>query len=330
MLADSRRGCLSSPCNIGWLVCVPRHHPYGIHLPSFRPRTRQTFIVLIVATLLVACSPRQMVVGSIADELAGQARASENDLDLAREASAFYLKLSESVLRSDPGHLALAESVAGGFTQYAYAFVAFEADRIEATDARSAERLRGRAAQLYRRAHRHAMAALEKDSPGFTKALSAPEAVTPKLQPAQVGLAYWAAASWGGWISLAKDDPDVVADLPQAVRLTQLAWQSDPAWGQGALTGLLATFEAARPGGNQKQALAWFDQAIVQGGGRSAGALVGKAEGYAQPTGDRTLFENLLKQAVAIKDAPESPQALHNEVMRRRAAWLLEQAPDLF
>jgi len=272
-----------------------------------------------------------MVVGSIADELAAQGQSSENDLDLAREASAFYLKLSESVLRSDPGHRALAEAVAGGFTQYAYAFVAFEADRIEAEDARAAERLRRRAAQLYRRAHRHAMAALEKETPGFAHALSSPQvADRPKLSPAQVGLAYWAAASWGGWISLSKDDPDVVADLPQAVRLAQLAWQADPAWGKGALTGLLATFEAGRPGGSRPQALAWFDQAIAQGGDRNAGALVGKAEAYAQSAADRALFESLLKQAVAIKDAPDSPQALQNEVMRRRAAWLLEQAPDLF
>jgi hypothetical protein len=272
-----------------------------------------------------------MVVGNIADELASQGQASESDLDLAREASAFYLKLSESVLRSDPGHRALAESVAAGFAQYAYAFVAFEADRIEAKDARAAERLRQRAAQLYRRAHKHAMAALEKEMPGFARALNTPTAAEqPKLAPSQVGLAYWSAASWGGWISLSKDDPDVVADLPQAVRLAQLAWQTDPAWGQGALTGLMATFEASRPGGSQKQALLWYDQAIAQGGGKSAGALVGKAEGYAQPAADRDLFESLLKQALAIKDAPDSPQALQNEVMRRRAAWLLEQAPDLF
>lgn len=300
-------------------------------MPLLRRSTFSTLVALLVSVLLAACSPRQLVVGSIADELAAQGQASENDLDLAREASAFYLKLSESVLRSDPGHRGLAESVAGGFTQYAYAFVAFEADRIEAKDAKAAERLRRRAAQLYRRAHQHAMAALEKEIPGFIRALNAPQATDwPKLAPAQVGLAYWAAASWGGWISLSKDDPDVVADLPQAVRLTQLAWQADPAWGQGALTGLLATFEASRPGGSQAQALVWYDQAIAQGGGNSAGALVGKAEGYAQPTGDRALFESLLKQAVAIKDAPDSPQALQNEVMRRRAAWLLEQAPDLF
>ena len=34
--------------------------------------------------------------------------------------------------------------------------------------------------------------------------------------------------------------------------------------------------------------------------------------------------------ALAVADAPDSPDALQNEVMRRRAAWLLEQAPDLF
>ena len=122
----------------------------------------------------------------------------------------------------------------------------------------------------------------------------------------------------------------MVADLPLAVRLTQLAWAVDPAWGQGALTGLLASFEAARPGGNQQQALRWFDQAIAQSAGKSAGPLLGKAESCAQPAGDRVLFEQLLHQALAIKDEAGSPLILQNEVMRRRARWLLEKTDDLF
>ena len=116
-------------------------------MPLLRRSTFFALVALLASVLLTACSQRQLVVGSIADELAAQGQASENDLDLAREASAFYLKLSESVLRSDPGHRGLAESVAGGFTQYAYAFVAFEADRIEAKDAKAAESLRQRAAR---------------------------------------------------------------------------------------------------------------------------------------------------------------------------------------
>ena len=288
-------------------------------------------LLLLSSLLLAGCSPRQMVIGGLADELAAQGRSAENDPELARDAAAFYLKLSESVLRQQPAHLALAESVAAGFTQYSFAFVAFEAERVEARDAKAAERLRQRAARLYERAHRHAMQALESAHPGFARALASPQAADwPKLPAAEAGLAYWAAASWGGWISLAKDDPETVADLPLAVRLAGLAWMADPDWGQGALTGLLASFEAARPGGNPAQALRWFDLAIAQAGDNAAGALVGKAEGYAQPAGDRALFEQLLGRALTVREAPDSPLALQNEVMRRRARWLLDKADDLF
>lgn len=282
-----------------------------------------------LALLLGGCSPRQMIVGGLSDELASQGQGDENDLDLLRDAAPFHLKLSESVLRRDPGHAALAESVAAGFTQYAYAFVDFDAEQVEARDARAAERLRQRAAKLYERAQRHAMAALEKAQPGFAAQLAQP-GDTLRLRPDQAGLAYWAAAAWGGWISLSKDDPDVVADLPLAARLAQLAWAADPAWGQGSLTSLLGTFEAARPGGSPAQALAYFDRAIAQSAGRSAGALLAKAEGYAQPGGDKELFASLLQEVLAIKDEAGSPLTTQNEVMRRRARWLQERIDDLF
>ena len=107
-------------------------------------------------------------------------------------------------------------------------------------------------------------------------------------------------------------------------------WVADPAWGQGSLTGLLGTFEAARLGGSQAQAQAYFDQAVAQSAGRSAGALLAKAEGHAQPAGDKELFASLLRQALAIKDEAGSPLTTQNEVMRRRAQWLLEKIDDLF
>ena len=280
---------------------------------------------------LTGCAPRQLIVGSVADELATQSQGAENDLELAREASAFYLKFSESILRQNPGHQGLATAVSAGYTQYAYAFVAFDAEKIEAKDAKAAERLRQRAAKLYYRARQHALKALEEDKPGFAAALASQQAQDwPRLRKEQAGLAYWAAAAWGGWISLSKDDPDVVADLPLAIRLAELAWAVDQDWGDGALTGLLGSFEAGRSAGNAQRALSYFDRSIAQSAGRSAGGYLAKAEGYAQPAGDRALFEQLLQQAMAIKDEAGSPLMLQNEVMRRRAQWLLEKADDLF
>ncbi len=289
------------------------------------------FLSLALLTLccaLAACSPRQLIIHGVGDALASQGQAQEEDLELAREASAFYLKLSESLLREAPGQLKLAESVAAGFTQYAYAFVAFEAEKLAARDARKAHQLDQRARRLYLRAHRHAMTALEQAQPGFAQALAQPDPKRwPRLTEAQAGVAYWAAASWGAYISLSKDDPEVVADLPLAVRLAGLAWQVAPTFGDGALASLMGSFEAARAGGSRQQAARYFDQASAASAGTSAGPYVAKAETLALPDGDRPAFEALLQQALA---ASAQRHDLSNQVMQQRAQWLLESADDLF
>ena len=280
----------------------------------------------VAVAVLSACSPQALLVRGVADQLAGQGAEAEDDLVLARESSAFYLKLSESVLRRTPGHLPLAESVAGGFTQYAYAFVECEADRVQATDARAAQRLRQRAAKLYARAQRHALDALEAHHPGFALALAAADPAL-RLRDEEVGVAYWAAASWGASISLSKDRPDLVADLPQALRLARLAWDRQPDHGDGALASLMGSFEMARPGGTPQQAAAYFDRAIAISGGRSAGPFVAKSEALALPAGDRAAFEALLRQALAAATARPD---LANAVMGQRAQWLLDTADERF
>jgi hypothetical protein len=283
---------------------------------------------LALLVLLSACSPRHLILQGVASELAAQGNTQEEDLALARDASAFYLKLSESVLRETPGNLPLATAVASGFTQYAYAFVQFEAERIESKDAQAAQKLRKRAARLYRRARGHAMAALEHQTPGFATALASNlPADWPRIRPDQVDLVYWASASWGAWIAMSKDEPEVVADLPLAIRLARLAWDTQPEHGAGSLASLMGSFEAARPGGSLTQATRYFDQAITLGAGKNAGPLLGKAENIALPMGDRVAFEALLKQALAASAVHHD---LQNSVLRERALWLLETADDLF
>lgn len=284
---------------------------------------RRFLFLLSVLLLLSACSPRHLLLKHVADEWAAQGQAPEDDLVLAREASAFYLKLSESLLRQTPGHVALGEAVAGGFTQYAYAFVAMEAERMEPLDARQAQRLRQRAARLYLRAQRHALGVLEARQPGFVQRLSSPAPWA--LEPDQVGLAYWAAASWGAYISLSKDQPEVVADLPLAVRLARLAWEREPGHGDGALASLLASFEASRPGGSASEATRLFDQAEALGAGRNAGVYVARAEAMAE--NDRATFERLLQRALQVAAAHPD---LANQLMKERAQWLLDHADDRF
>lgn len=284
-------------------------------------------LLLSVSLGLQGCaSPRQLLLNGMADALAAQGASDEDDLQLARDAAPFHLKLSESLLRQTPGHLALAESVAAGFTQYAFAFVAFEADRIESQDARAAQRLRERAARLYDRARGHALAGLERSQPGL-RATLARDASSLRLERAQVGLAYWAAASWAAAISLSKDRPEAVADLPQAVALAQAAYAAHPEHGQGALASLIGTLEASRPGGTRIRAQAYFDQALALAADNATPVYVAMAEALAQPVGDRQAFEHWLRQA---QQAATGRSDLSNRIMLARADWLLASVDDLF
>ena len=278
--------------------------------------------------MLSACSPTALIKRSLGDELAKQGQSQEEDPGLAREASAFYLKLSESLLVDTPDNLKLAEAVGAGLSQYSYAYVAFEAERLAAKDAQGAYRINERAKRLYLRAHRHAMRALELSSPGFGAKLAHPDAKQwPLISQDQVGLAYWAAASWGGYISLSKDAPDAVADFPLAYRLATLAWKANPNYGNGGLSSLMGSFESAQPGGSLVKATQYFDAAITISQGKNAGPYIAKAEGVALAQGEREAFEILLKKAIETSD--KHPD-LSNTLMRERAQWLLQTADDLF
>jgi hypothetical protein len=71
----------------------------------------------------------------------------------------------------------------------------------------------------------------------------------------------------------------------------------------------------------------YFDQAIAQSRGQSAGPWVAKAESIAMAKQDPQLFAQWLKEAIRISAAHRH---LENEVMRARAAWLLDTMDDLF
>jgi hypothetical protein len=302
---------------------------------STRPALAVRGLVLLAALALAGCASApdwavHMALTRVADGVAQAGTKPEEDLQLARDAAPVMLMASEALLQRVPDHLALAETVAGGFTQYSFAFVAFEAERVQQADPRSAQRLQLRAARLYERAHRHAMAALLHHQPQLREALVATgTAGAPRLvlRPSEVGVAYWAAASWAAWISLSKHQPDVVADLPLAVGLARLAHAAAPDHGKGALASLLGTLEASRPGGSLPKAEALFAQALQTAGEDAPGVLVAMAESLAQPAGDRARFEALLSRALRTEGQRLPPDV---QVMQQRARWLLDSADDLF
>jgi len=276
---------------------------------------------------LPACSVRQHLLQQAADEISQQS-VEEEDIGLAREASAFYLKVAEGLLRALPQHLPLAQSVTSGLTQYAYAFLFTEADRVESQSLSQAQALRERAARMFERAKIQGLRTLTIQDPDLLKPMDPSLRVKQRpLKPEAVGLAYWTAAAWGGQISLSTDSPEVVADLPLAASLAHKAWLADPRYGDGALASLMGTLELARPGGSRPRALQYFDQAIEVSRGQSPGPWVAKAEGWAQDQQDRAAFEAWLNKAMEVSAGKRD---LSSQIMRERAQWLLSQADSIF
>jgi len=286
-------------------------------------------LVLVVSLLLAGCSPNRMLARAVADQLATQAQDQEDDLELARDAAPFFLKFGESVLARTPDHEGLAETMAASFVRYAWAFVSFDADRIESKDSAAAARLRQRAVRLYARAEGHAFRALEYHYPGLAKSLGEPQAIRDAvvLDPRHAGLAYWAAAAWGARISLSKSDAESIAQLPAAVRLTGLLTACCAQWGDGAVVSLAATFEAGRPGGRVELAERWFDEAARVSRGRVAAIPLARAEALPLPAGDRKEFTRLVSDAISIANQFPGPD---NRIMLDRARWLLDTIDDRF
>ena len=264
----------------------------------------------------------------------GTTFASDDDPELVKAAVPFSLKLMESLLAESPKHKGLLFATTSGFTQYGYAFVQQDADELEAKDFAAAEVMRARAKRLYLRARNYGLRGLEVAHRGFTNQLAAtPHEAVKKLTKRDVPQIYWTAAAWGSAISLSKDDPATIAEIPQMEALIDRALELDESYGDGAIHSFLINYEMSRQGAKgdaAERAREHFDRAVVLTQGKQASPFVTLAETVCVEKQDVKQFEDLLNRALAINADAQPESRLVNLVMQRRARWLLSRKDDLF
>jgi predicted anti-sigma-YlaC factor YlaD len=283
----------------------------------------------ITALLLTCgCSVERLAANKIADTLAGSgtAYASDDDPALVEAALPFSLKLMESALVQTPEHRRLLSATCAAFTEYAYAFVQQEGDALALDDSDAAWLSWNRARKLYLRARDYGLRGLEVAHPGFRQALVADRAAAvAQAGPEDVDLLYWTAVSWTAAISLGKDDPQLVADLPAVSALIDRALAVGESWDGGAIHAFLITYTMARPDvteDREARARVHFDRAVQLTQGKAAGPYVAWAEAICLPKEDRACFDQAIGSALAIDPDADPGMRLVNTVMQRRAAWL--------
>jgi predicted anti-sigma-YlaC factor YlaD len=290
----------------------------------------------VLALALTGCSLRETATGMVADALSGGGGvfARDGDPELVRDAIPFGLKTYESLLLELPKHKGLLLSCASGFAQYAYAFVLEEADRLDATDLPKARALRQRARALFLRSRDYAFRGLELARPGFGDAFkSGRPAALAMLSKEELPFAYWAGVSWAAALMSAKDDLNLVAELPAAGDLIRRVAELDETWEEGAVHEFLVSYEGGRPeamGGSAARAREHYAKALAISKGRRASLHLALAETVVVREQNLREFRRLLAAAEAVDPDAVPEYRLVNVLALRRAGWLKSRIPDLF
>jgi len=292
--------------------------------------------VLLTGFVTGGCSISKFAANRAGDALSGSGTAfgSDDDPELIRAAVPFSLKLMESLLAETPEHEGLLLSTCSGFTQFAFAFVEQDADVVAVGDFDAAKTHYARARRLYLRARDYGLRGLAVRYPKLRGQLSAdPGTALARTTRKDVPLLFWTAAAWAKAITLSKDNPELLADLPIVEAMIDRALALDEGFDRGAIHSFLIAYEMVRPRGEGQPAersRRHFDRAVELSKGAAAGPFVSFAEATCVSAQDRKTFESLLKHALEIDPDRVPEDRLVNLIMQQRARWLLSRANDLF
>ena len=286
--------------------------------------------------ILNGCFIKSIAINSVADGLAGEGDtfASDNDPVLVGDAIPFSLKFMESILASTPHHVGLLTTLCQSFTEYGYAYVQSESEYIADHDYDKSKELNARAKNLYVRARDYGLRGLDARHDHFSKLLMEdPKAAVLKANKDDLDLLYWTGLSWMAAISIGKDDPELVSDVPQAEALIYRVYAINPDYNNGALHDFLITYEGGKPemmGGSVKKAKEHFDRALELNKGQSASTFVNYAEAVDEKQQNREEFDEMLNKALEIDVDKQSGTRLVNLITQKRARWLLAHEDSIF
>jgi hypothetical protein len=318
---------------------TPNPSRAGARRPAAAALALSLFRVAVVAALALGlasgCSIRRYAMKNVADSLTSgpDVFGTDDDPELIRDALPFGLKTMESLLAALPAHEGLLVTLCKGYTTYAYAFVQSEGDLLVNQDYARATALHERAYRLYRRAQGYGLRALALRHRDIADSLKlAPERAAARLGPRDLAALYWTAASWGSAISLGKDRPEMLADLPAIRALVERGLAVDERYEGGAFHEAAILLDALPEvmGGSADSARAHFARAVELGGGRRASPYVTLAQSVSVMKQDRAEFRRLLERVLTFDPDQDPSQRLATIVIQRKARALLARQDDYF
>ncbi|MBN1757467.1 MAG: hypothetical protein JW863_04065 [Chitinispirillaceae bacterium] len=296
------------------------------------------FLGLGTSLLLTSCSMNRMATRQLSAALTGQNTVvftGEEDVELARDALPFTLKLYETMLQRDSTNSGLLLVTAKLFTLYAQAFVLLPADTLPPERDKEMKIIRKRAKRLLLRGREYALRAFSAAHPG-APSLSGKGSIDTLLgntTEADTALLYWVAASWLGAAAADKSDLGLMMSIRKPIAILKRVGELDDGFDRGAVHELLAVIGATAPkaiGGGKTVAREHFEKAIAFSEGKKLSPYVSFAATLCGEEGGRAEFEQLLKKALAVDTDIERSLRLQNTIYRERARYLLGTIDNCF
>lgn len=296
-------------------------------------------LVLPVLIFLPSCSIKKLAMNQVANALTAQTSSTvfsgDNDPELVGDALPFAIKLYESLMAGNPGHIGLRLRTGSLYIMYANAFLQAPALMLSASEFKLQEFNYQRAKNLYLRGRDIILEALERKHPGFKQLLQNKKyaqalSATGKKD---VPLLYWAGAGWLGAYAINPFDMDLGMTMPAAAALMDRVLGLEANYANGAIHEFYVLYYGSLPdymGGSLQKARDHFKKAIALSAGKSSTPYIALATTVAVKEQNFSEFQSLLEQALAIDPDADPENRLLNILNHRKALWLIEHADDFF
>jgi len=283
----------------------------------------QRLILLLVISLLSACSMDQMLVRTSMPLIDNGVKAlnREPDLQLAEDSIPTNIELLEGMINIDPDNIQLHVYAAQAYYGLAYGFN--EDNSVE------------RAKSFYQRGLNHGLTALALAGATHIKKGShdALEQDLKNLGSDNVAALFWSASNWGKYIDLNRDDSRSLIELPRPTAMMQRVLELDETFYYGGAHIYFGVYYGSRAptlGGDFKKSEYHFNRAREINNNKLLVVDLLQAQYLSRQKFDQKDFHQRLQ---SIIDAPEDlyPEVtLLNQIAKRKAKILLKNESKWF
>ncbi len=278
-------------------------------------------IIILLALLPGLSGCARMMVGSLMRPTVANLQR-QTDIDLVCEGTPAFLLMIDSMIASDPKDKKLLITATQAFAGYAAALDACGKPE--------------RATTVSTKARLYGMSLLWDcdDLYGIcTLPFANLQQTLADLNRGDVELLFWAGNGWTTWIRYQEGSPESLAQLVRVEQIMRRVLELDETYYYGGAHLFFGAYYGSRPpllGGKLEVSRSHFEQALVISNRQFLPALVLYAQTYARMAFDRELFVGLLQEVLDFPLESQPDIALANQVAKRNAARLLDQADQFF